>query len=225
MWDQLWEKSSGTVWTDTMNVWSSFKPDGDRQKSSQTERAREWDDGQTARDGPTIESHTGRTGQTQRYTKLLDSNLWMKTAQTHLQTVGQRRSERQSCLNSVKDRDNQRQTQANIVRDRDDQRQPKRGSRNSWTDKDGIVPAETSMSGCGGRRSGLWTSCDAPSLSWTPQGSWERHWATFPTSGPGLGTLKGTDTHDQIFLFLTETSALAQLDWLDLDIYNLLLSD
>lgn len=28
-----------------------------------------------------------------------------------------------------------------------------------------------------------------------PQGSWERHWATFPTFGPGLGTLKGTGTH------------------------------
>lgn len=157
----------------------------------------------------------------------MDSNSWMKTIQTHLQTDGQRLSERQSYLNSVKRRDNQRQIQTNVVRDRDDQQQPKRGSQNSRRDKDGIgVSAETSMSGCGGRRSCLcWTSCDVPSLSWTPQGSWERHWATFPTSGPGLWTLKGTDTHDQIFLFLTETSALAQLDWLDLDIYNLLLSD
>lgn len=157
----------------------------------------------------------------------MDSNSWMKTIQTHLQTDGQRLSERQSYLNSVKRRDNQRQIQTNVVRDRDDQQQPKRGSQNSRRDKNGIgVSAETSMSGCGGRRSCLcWTSCDVPSLSWTPQGSWERHWATFPTSGPGLWTLKGTDTHDQIFLFLTETSALAQLDWLDLDIYNLLLSD
>lgn len=36
----------------------------------------------------------------------------------------------------------------------------------------------------------------------SPQGSWERHWATFPTLGPGLGTLKGTDTHTS-FLHLS----------------------
>lgn len=33
----------------------------------------------------------------------------MKTIQTHLQTDGQRCSERQSCLNSIKHKDNQRQ--------------------------------------------------------------------------------------------------------------------
>lgn len=32
----------------------------------------------------------------------------------------------------------------------------------------------------------------------SPQGSWERHWATFPTFGPGLWTLKGTDTHTSL---------------------------
>lgn len=48
----------------------------------------------------------------------MDSNLWMKTTQTHLQTDGQRRSERQSCLNSDKHRDNQRQIQTNNVGDR-----------------------------------------------------------------------------------------------------------
>lgn len=30
------------------------------------------------------------------------------------------------------------------------------------------------------------------------QGSWEKHWATFPTFGPGLGTLKGTDTRSSL---------------------------
>lgn len=146
-------------------------------------------------------------------------HIWIKTTQTHLQTDGQRLSECQSCLNSVKHKDNQRQRQIS--------NSPRETVENDWTDKDSIsVSAETSMLGCAGRCSCLcWTSCDVPSLSWTPQGSWERHWAAFPTSGPGLGTLKGADTHDQIFLFLTETSALAQLCWLDLDIYNLLWSD
>lgn len=50
MWDQLWEKSLGTVWTYTMNVWSSFKPDGDRQKNSQTERESEKMDRQSDMD-------------------------------------------------------------------------------------------------------------------------------------------------------------------------------
>lgn len=32
----------------------------------------------------------------------------------------------------------------------------------------------------------------------SPQGSWETHWATFPTFGPGLWTLKGADTHTSL---------------------------
>lgn len=51
-----------------------------------------------------------------------------------------------------------------------------------------------------------WLSCWCPisihaprGKTASPQGSWERHWATFPTFGPGLGTLKDTDTHTSLF--------------------------
>lgn len=41
----------------------------------------------------------------------------------------------------------------------------------------------------------------------SPQGSWERQWATFPTFSPGLGTLKGIDTHDLLLLFTSSFSS------------------
>lgn len=43
-----------------------------------------------------------------------------------------------------------------------------------------------------------------------PQGSWERHWATFPTFGPCLGTLKGTDTHISSHPFLLSLALLSR---------------
>lgn len=119
------------------------------------------------------------------------------------------------------------ETVSQTVRERSNQQQPQTDGGNSRTAESSISgSARTSTWGCAGTL--VISLLDF--LRWLvsvmdPQGSWERHWATFPTSGPGLGTLKGTDTHGRIFLFLTETLAFTQLGWPNLDIYNLLLSD
>lgn len=73
--------------------------------------------------------------------------------------------------------------------------------RRQWVRSGDSVPSMIYMLGCADMLvvpflGFLWCLIHGPRRKKAfPQGSWERHWATFPTFGPGLGTLKGTGTH------------------------------